>query len=278
MKNKKLIIGLIILLSLISISLIIFMVGMLNGNFKVFGFRFNNKVSQELVMNEIYQEKFQNIYIDSDAGDIHIKESYDKTTKVIIYGDENKIDVKNTTNDLSIEIEENGCKGFCFNYTISKIEVYLPQDYVGTIDIENSYGNIAIDNFENANIHIDANYGDVEVGAAKELTVKEDAGDVDVGTVISAKIENHFGDIEVDTITGYLNLENNCGDIKLHSIVLDKNSYIKDDLGDIEIQNTNEIYIDAETSLGDVDIKHNYPKSDVTLQIENNCGDIEVNN
>ena len=73
-------------------------------------------------------------------------------------------------------------------------------------------------------------------------------------------------------------MENDCGDIEVNNINLNKNSYIKDEYGDIKIGNTNELYIDAKTNLGKVKIKNNYHKSDITLKIENDCGDIEVNN
>lgn len=41
---------------------------------------------------------------------------------------------------------------------------------------------------------------------------------------------------------------------------------------------TNDIYIDAKTDLGDVDVNHNNRMSGITLKIKNNCGDIEVDN
>ena len=38
------------------------------------------------------------------------------------------------------------------------------------------------------------------------------------------------------------------------------------------------IKIVAETDLGDVKINENYKKSNITLEIKNDCGDIIVNN
>ena len=41
---------------------------------------------------------------------------------------------------------------------------------------------------------------------------------------------------------------------------------------------TNEIYIDAKTTLGRTKVNNCYQKSDVTLTIKNQCGDIEIDN
>ena len=79
-------------------------------------------------------------------------------------------------------------------------------------------------------------------------------------------------------VNNYLNLTNDSGDIKINNVNLNKNSIIKDEYGDIEINNTNQIYIDAKTDLGDTKINNNFHKSDITLKIENECGDITVNN
>ena len=65
---------------------------------------------------------------------------------------------------------------------------------------------------------------------------------------------------------------------KIDSLNLKENSSIHNSYGDIKIGSTNEIYINAKTSLGDTKINNNYQKSDVTLTIDNSCGDIRVNN
>ena len=52
-------------------------------------------------------------------------------------------------------------------------------------------------------------------------------------------------------------------------------SEISASLGNVEIGKTNEIYIDAKTTLGRTKVNNNYQKSDVTLTIKNQSGDIE---
>ena len=53
---------------------------------------------------------------------------------------------------------------------------------------------------------------------------------------------------------------------------------INSDLGDIKIEETNDIYIETDVSLGDAKVNNNNRHSEIILSIENNLGDIKVNN
>ena len=295
MKNKKWIITLIIILAIIMIALSIFFVGIMQGGFRLKGFRIGLQSSNELVLDKIYEEEFNNIIIDATTSEIFIKRTNLDNVKAIIYGEEDYTDVETSLDTLNIKINEKSCIGICFNSKSAKVEIYLPEEYDGDIDIKNDYGDIFIDEFLNANIDlsedcgdvkilggniikVDNNYGDIEIEKANVSIINEDCGDVEVSNINDVTIKNSYGDIKIKMVNNYLYLENNCGDIEIDNVNLKKDSYIKDDYGDIEIDNTNEIFIDAKTDLGKVKIKNNYNKSDVTLKIENNCGDIEVNN
>ena len=292
MKNKKLIVTLIILLSIIMVVLSIFFVNLLQNGFK---FKIGLQSSNELILDKTYEEQFNNIIIDATTSEIYIKKSNTNNVKVTIYGEKDYTDVETNHDTLKIKTSEKNCIGFCFNQKSAKIEIYLPKEFNGNIDIKNDYGDIFIDEFLNANIdveedcgdvkilggniiEVDNNYGDIEIEKANVATIDEDCGDVVISSVFDVTVKNSYGDIKIKSIDNYLNLENDCGDIEIDNINLAKDSYIKDDFGDIEIGNTNEIFIDAKTDLGKVKIKNNYNKSDVTLKIENDCGDIEVNN
>ena len=295
MKNKKWIIISIILLSIIMVALSIFFVGLLQNDFKFKGFRIGLQSSDELVLDKTYEEKFDNIVIDANTSEIFIKESATENIKTVIYGEKDYTDVATSNETLNIQIKGKKCIGFCFNQKIAKVEIYLPKEYVGNIEIKNDYGNIFIDEFLNANIDIEAdcgdvlihggnivnvsnNYGDIEIREANVLTINEDCGDVIISKTNDVTVKNSYGDIKIESVANYLYLENDCGDIELNNINLNKDSYIKNDFGDIEIGNTNELFIDAKTDLGKVKIKNNYNNYDITLKIENDCGDIVVNN
>ena len=48
-------------------------------------------------------------------------------------------------------------------------------------------------------------------------------------------------------------------------------------MGDIKINSTNDIRIDAKVSLGEEKVNNSNYKSDIVLNLENSCGNIEVN-
>ena len=297
MNNKTLKIILIIFLSILVIGLSVFFVNILtNKNFRFGHFSFGHKVSNELVFNQEYETIFDTIKIDSKSSDIEIKEGNESKVKVVIYGDKDETNVEVVNNKLNIKSNEKKCIGFCFNMTIAKIEVYLPNGYSGNINIENNYGDVNIGNFDNlildatldaGDIKVDSlksgkiknSYGDIKIlGYSKELEIDQDCGDVEVSEVDRIKLENNYGDINIGTVNEYLQIKEDCGDVKIDSLNLKENSSIHNSYGDIKIGSTNEIYINAKTSLGDTKINNNYQKSDVTLTIDNSCGDIRINN
>ena len=297
MNNKTPKIILIVFLSILVIGLSIFFVNILtNKNFRFGHFSFGHKVSNELVFNQEYETIFDTIKIDSKSSDIEIKEGNESKVKVVIYGDKDETNVEIVNNKLNIKSNEKKCIGFCFNMTIAKIEVYLPNGYSENINIENNYGDVNIGNFDNlildatldaGDIKVDSlksgkiknSYGDIKIlGYSKELEIDQDCGDVEVSEVDRIKLENNYGDINIGKVNEYLQIKEDCGDVKIDSLNLKENSSIHNSYGDIKIGSTNEIYINAKTSLGDTKINNNYQKSDVTLTIDNSCGDIRVNN
>ncbi len=297
MNNKTLKIILIIFLSILVIGLSVFFVNILtNKNFRFGHFSFGHKVSNELVFNQEYETVFDTIKIDSKSSDIEVKEGNESKVKVVIYGDKDETNVEVVNNKLNIKSNEKGCIGFCFNMTIAKIEVYLPSSYSGNINIENNYGDVNIGNFDNlilyatldaGDIKVDSlktgkiknSYGDIKIsGYSKELNIDQDCGDVEVSEVDRIKLENNYGDINIGKVNEYLQIKEDCGDVEIASLNLKENSSIHNSYGDIKIGSTNEIYINAKTSLGDTKVNNNYQKSDVTLTIDNSCGDIRVNN
>ena len=258
MKSKPIIITLISLLSLIIISLIVLLVLMLNGKFK---FRFNYKVSDKLVFDKVYDNDYTDININTKAAIIYIKNSEDNNYKVLVYGKEEYTKVVEKDNMINIETNDKKCNFFCFNRNISKVEVYVPKEYEGNINIENDYGDIKIDSIANA-----------------KLNASLDAGDLEIDEVSSLKAKLDYGDIKIENVNNDFDLELDYGDIKISNLNIKRNSYAKTDLGDIKIGKTNEVYIDAKTDLGDVKIDNNYRKSEITLKLETDMGDIKVNN
>lgn len=295
MKSKTGIILLITLLIIICIALVSFMINVINGKSFRMGFKFGYKLSEELIIDDEYEDKFEKIDITSEAGEIYVKKSNNEKVKVIIYGEKENTKVEKENNELIIVSKDKKRHIFSFNNKISKIEVYIPENYEKLIKIKNNYGDIEVDKFANANIEIEEdcgdvsvkegkkvsiknNYGDIKLEKATEAIIKQSAGDVKVGEVDDINVENNYGDIKISNVNNSLKVEEDCGKVKIENINIKENSFIENNLGDIKIGSTNEIYIDASIDLGDIKINQNYPKSEITLKLKNNCGDIKVDN
>lgn len=258
MNNKGLIITLIVILVIIIIGLIAFLCLALNG--KIGMFSWFMKKSTNIVFEETYDIDLNNLEILSSAGDVNIKESTDGTIKVVVYGqnaDELKVSLKD--NNLKIDYSEYKNNIFGFNNYINDIIVYIPNNYSKEINIDVNYGKVDITNLENANVNI-----------------KSDCGDVVLGKVNNISLKSSLGDIKIDTILNKCDIKSNCGDIKIDSIQIKENSQMKSDLGDIKIREVNDIYIDAKTDLGEVKVNNNNRHAEITLKLENDCGDIKV--
>lgn len=290
MKNNTLIVCLIVILVIICIVLLGFMVKVINGKM---GFPY--KVSDELVIDEQYENNYETINITSDASDIEVKETSGEKVRVVIYGDKDKTEVEERDSELRIVSKHKKGSWFAFRNKIAKIEVYVPKKYEKNIIINNKYGDIDVEEFLEATIEINEDcgdvdiiggkkvnvtnkYGDIKLRKAKEANIKQSAGEVKVDSVDDIVVKNNYGDIKITNVYNFINAEEDCGDVKIDNLNISKDSSIKNNLGSIKIGSTNEIYIDAKTDLGDVKITNNYQKSDITLKIENDCGDIKVNN
>ncbi len=291
MKNKSLIIMLIGILSFVAIILVWFMFKVINNNYS---FKFSKEESNELIVDTNLEASISRVNINARNGNVYIKESANKDARIILYGNKDKTKYEIKDGVLTIKSEERGCFGICFNTLSAKIELYLPNDYEGNIEVNNNYGDIEIGKFNLANIkitadagdvfvdagktiQIDNNFGDVKLNKAEKAILKDDCGDIDVGTVLDIKVKNSYGDITIDEILKRLEVEADCGDIEISDLSINENSTINNSLGDIKINKTNEIKIDAKTSLGDTTVNNSF-NSSVTLTVRNSCGDIEIKN
>lgn len=265
MKNKGLIITLIILLSIIIFLLVIFLVMYLKDgiNFKNGIFNVGSKST-----NIIYDEQFElkdikDIDIKQDAGDILVKKTTEDHIKVVLYG-KNEVDAQVELNDGKLTIDNTHNKNFVFlNFGVAKndIIIYVPYNYSNNIKIKNDYGKCDITDLENATVNIDCDAGDVELGKIRNATIKCD-----------------YGNVEIEKILNKCDIKADCGNIKINTISIKENSNIKADLGNVDINNTNDIYIDANVDLGKTNINKNNRNAEITLKVNCDCGNVTINN
>lgn len=292
MKNKGLIIFLIVLLVCVCIGLTILFIKLLNTDFSFAKLSFSSE-SKSLVLDKTYELDFSKIKINTDAGNVYVKTNNEDNIKVLIYSEKNPI--VNETDELSIDGLSNECHGLCINQKINRIEIYLPSTFDKEITININYGNVKIDKFMNAdmiiyedsgnidilggnNIKVENDYGNITIDEVNSANIKEAAGNVEIGTVTNLKVENDYGNIEVEKVLNHVYIEEDCGNVEIDDLNINENSKIINNLGNIKIKNTNEIKINATTDLGKIEINNNYENSDVVLTLENDCGDIRVKN
>ena len=243
MKNKGLIIGLITFLSVIVILLSVFFVLLLNGKIGFKNLGFFTKKSKTVIEEKEFSDTFDSINISSDVSDITFKVSKTNDIRVVVYGDrkEDKVNFKKDDDTLNITYKSKKCRFICMRKYTGSIEVYVPDNY------------------------------------SKNITIENDTGDIEINSGRSIRIRNDVGDIKIKNVDKYLSIRNDVGDIKITNLNITSDSSIRNDVGDITIENASNIKFDAKTDVGEKEIKGNDKKSDITLEIRNDVGDIEVN-
>ena len=233
---------LIVVLSIVTLAITTGLVLVLTGKLDLSNFRIGGIVSEKLVLDKEYDEYFKTITMNSDAGDMIIKTSDNEKIRVVVYGEEDKTEVTTINNTLNIKTSAKKCNFICFNNTITKIEVYIPEGYNGNIEVDTKYGDIKADTV--ANLEADTNYGDIKINKVLE----------------------------------YFELNTNYGDIKIDELIITKDSSANTNYGDIKVGKTNPVNIEADTDLGDTKVNRNYPESNINLKLETNLGDVKVSN
>ncbi len=262
MKNRNIIIILIILLVIIIIGLIAFLGICLNGKGS-FMFNFGNfgRKSTDKIFEESYNiQEINNVEILSNAADIKIENGIDENIRVVVYGEDTsdvKVDFYN--NKLAIDNSRHSKKWSFFSSYINEIVVYIPRNYSNEINIKNNYGNCQADDLENATINIDADCGNIELQKIKDVNVN-----------------CSFGNVSIRTVLNKIKVNSDCGNVKIEELQIKENSSIKSDYGNVKINHTNDIYIEANVDLGDVKVKNNNRSAEITLKIDADCGDVKV--
>lgn len=263
MKNKGLIIIMIILLSIIVIGLIALLYFSISGKFN-FGMRFSiGKRSDTIIYDENYELiSINDIEVISSAGAVKFEESTDEKVRVVVYGqNDGKLKVNFNDNKLKIDYSDQSRNFFGSNLYLNDIIVYVPSNFDKNIKIDLAYGEVNVLNLENASIDINNNCGDINLGEIKNVKIKIDYGDIDIKKVLNK-----------------LDLKLDCGDLEIDELKLLDDSKIKADLGDVKIGKTNDIYIDSKVDLGDVKVNNSNRNAKVTLKVEVDCGNIKIDN
>lgn len=289
LKKKLKIFAIVLMILVVILVIILFIVNILKNKMRSF-----YDVSEDIVINETYNNSFNRVTIKSTLSDIYIKNSTDNTSKIVVYGNKDLVSHNIKNYKLYVNVQEKNCIGICIKNEVSKIEVYLPNTYNNVIDITNKYGNIEIEKFDGASFDIKQEFGDIKLEYSKFSKIESNDGklilgngkivrldttkvDININEVDDIKIESDHGNVNINKINNYLDISNEYGDTLIKHISLDKNSSIDIEYGDITIEFIKDIYIKAKTDMGDSKVKNNNKKSNIILEIESDCGNIKVN-
>ena len=275
MKNKPLIITLIVFIVLFISFLVGIMIKSIGDNsFLMFG---KAKMIEEVAHDEEYITNFKTIYIDSDTANVNIIESDNNKIRLLIHNKKENTTVDVKDEELNIKTKIDKCKFICFNPRITQIDLYLPSEYKDKVVLENKVGDIKIENLKYMMLDLKTTTGDVEIDSIDSGVLKTTTGDVRIKNIETLDIETTTGDIDLGKVNNKLDIDVKTGDIKVDEANLKANSSISTKTGDIKILKTENIYIDASTKTGDVKIENNDRRSELELKIKTKTGDIKVN-
>lgn len=201
MMNKATRITFIVILSILVVLLTsIFILILKNGSFSFLNFRFSGKESKELVLDQTYDTTFEKIDINTEAGNVYIKNTNDENIRVIIYGEKDNSKVEDTTDILKITGNTKKCSFICINNEVARIEVYLPNNYDKNITITNDVGDIKIENFENNQFNVQSDTGDINIDYIKSADIRVHTGDVKINKIDTLNVKSTTGDVIINEV------------------------------------------------------------------------------
>ena len=281
-KNKlgiKICLGVLIIVILALIGVIIW--GIKSEN----GFTFFEK---PVIIYDNTFEKIASINVDVTSYDVELKESNNDIIKVEISGskkNQDKFHVEEENGNLTIN--ENGssvCIGFCLDGTIT---IYLPNQDITyhhksssgniysdidlrSVVINTTSGDITLKNINDGTIS--STSGNINVANANKLNVSATSGDISLDETKNIIANTKSGNIEVRSITSKMDITTTSGDINISSLSIKEDSKKKKKSGNIDIKLDKDVFIDATTRSGNIDIDNT--NTNPTLIIKTTSGDI----
>lgn len=276
MKKMKLFICLGIVL--LSFGLIFFVILMASIKWDFKGL--NNK-QYEIKTYEI-SETFDDITLSSKTSDIEIVKT-NNVCKIECYENE-KITYSITLDDNMLKIEEIDSRKWYdyigFNFEKRKITLYLPKKLYNSIKLQNTTGNIALeDDLIFNDIYIYTTTGNVNcmANSKNQIEIKATTGKLQLDNLDAKMInlKSTTGNIELNKINATnINIEVTTGDLKLNNVDA-TDIYSIGTTGNINLDNTLcHTYLALERTTGNIRIN----KSDsLSIYIKTSTGNIKGN-
>ena len=242
-------------------------------SFGSFGFGSSDNLALE---KEFELEDINLISSTSDAADIHISKGSDEKAKVKILA-ESDYEVSAEKNEKNFDVlVKNRCRFICFGSKKSTIDIVLPENYSGDFKIRTDAGGIVVDDFEKSNFDVKADAGDFKYGKLKSIVLEIDAGKIDIDSAEKIDIKKDAGDLHIGECTGELYVKSDAGNIDIDKLSLTHDSWITEDAGNIDIDEVGDVRVNIDKTIGNSDVRGGNPKSDITLNIKTDVGNINI--
>ena len=293
--NKVVSIIFIIIFSILVVLLTAVLIILLNKDININSFSFNMSTlySDNLIDSKEFDYS-KDIKVESKIGSIFIEKSDNDEIKIELYSEEAeeyKIEDEDDYIDVKLINKRNS-----INYMSKKdkVVIYIPKEYDNLITTKQTVGDTKVDSFEylklnvkntTGDIKVDkldelvANYrtGDIKINKANTINATLTTGDIKVGEVNNIKTKLITGDIKIQKVNECIKANSTTGDVKITKAYIEKDSYIKQKVGDTKIESLKNAYIEAKTNIGDTKVNNNDRKLDNVITITKNTGDIKVN-
>lgn len=116
-----------------------------------------------------------------------------------------------------------------------KYKIYIPEEYKGSISIDNGFSNISINNLEE--VKLNNNAGNVKIKNIKNIIFQNVSGSIYIdGEPNNISGSSSTGSIMIDKIYGSCDIETITGDIKIKKFLIEDASKIETTSGDIYIK------------------------------------------
>ncbi len=243
--------------------------------FNLFNFHLNS-YSENLIASKEFTI-IEDLVIDSESSDIFIEPCSDEIIKVELYSeDSDEYYIKEEDNKIKISLKAKKNKKHFFNKT-NRIIVKLPSQYDKNASIHFTTADLKIDSFANLKIDVNGTTGDIKATEIDTLEFELSTGDIKVDNLkyISGKLTT--GDIKIDKIYKRVSAKTTTGDIKIGKAIIEEDSTITTETGDVKIDSLEGAYIEANTNTGDIRVNNNDRKLEKTVTIKTTTGDIKVN-
>ncbi|MBQ7740208.1 MAG: DUF4097 family beta strand repeat protein [Eubacterium sp.] len=232
------------------------------------GKRLNNRIEKsgkpyEICFDESYSTDFKEVLLESDYVNVTVVNSPDAKTRLQIKGNKRNVKVLNAGGRLYVKAKTKDKTKFGVsgeNTQRAEILIRLPEAYGGSLYFKSAYGKLTAASFPKATFTTDTEHGSLNITSLAGLKSKAEYADITVGEIKKT-----------------VDVETECGSVKVNTLSLNEDGRIECELGSINIGRADNVLIIAKTDLGTTKIRPNPSEFVAALNIASDSGTVTIN-